>query len=88
MKSSGNSEHCRFGFIIGKKVSKKAVDRNRVRRWLKEFCRNNKNLFPAGTDFVFRGLPGSGTASFDEINYEAHALTSGITAAKAVDRDD
>jgi ribonuclease P protein component len=34
--SSGQSEVSRFCFIVSKKVSKKAVERNRVVRWARE----------------------------------------------------
>ncbi|WP_265822915.1 ribonuclease P protein component [Geovibrio ferrireducens] len=81
-------EQSRFGFITGKKVSKKAVDRNRLRRYFKEFCRKNKGLFPAKKDFVFRALPGAGKASHDEIDNEAHRLMAKIASEISADRTD
>ncbi|GAB1535844.1 hypothetical protein ADMFC3_14750 [Geovibrio sp. ADMFC3] len=81
-------EESRFGFITGKKVSKRAVDRNRLRRYFKEFCRRNKALFPAGTDFVFRAMPGAGKASYDEIYNEAHRLMEKIASEIPADRTD
>lgn len=41
-----------FGTIISKKISKKAVDRNQIRRRLMEAVRLNMNIFPQG----FRGI--------------------------------
>lgn len=79
-------EQSRFGFITGKKVSKKAVDRNRLRRYFKEFCRNNKQLFSANTDFVFRALPLAGKASHNEINDEANGLMEKIASEILADR--
>ena len=31
----------RFGFIISKKISKRAVDRNKIKRWLSEAVKKN-----------------------------------------------
>ena len=45
-------ENKKFGAIISKKISKKAVDRNQVRRRLMEAVRLNINIFPEG----FRGI--------------------------------
>ena len=43
----------KFGFIVSKKISKKAVDRNRIRRILSEIVRNNMERFGKGTRVVF-----------------------------------
>lgn len=42
----------KFGAIISKKISKKAVDRNQIRRRLMEAVRLNMSIFPEG----FRGI--------------------------------
>lgn len=42
----------KFGAIISKKISKKAVDRNQIRRRLMEAVRLNMEIFPEG----FRGI--------------------------------
>lgn len=36
----------RFGTIISKRISKKAVERNKIRRRLMEAVRKNKEIFP------------------------------------------
>jgi ribonuclease P protein component len=43
----------KFGFIVSKKISKRAVDRNRIRRVLSEIIRNNLEKFEKGTRVVF-----------------------------------
>lgn len=42
----------KFGTIVSKKISKKAVERNQIRRRLMEAVRKNKEKFPEG----FRGI--------------------------------
>lgn len=44
----------RFGFIVGKKISKKAVERNRIKRLLRESVRLNEQTgnLAAGFDTV------------------------------------
>jgi ribonuclease P protein component len=48
----GDSKERKFGAIISKKISKKAVDRNQIRRRLMEAVRLNRDMFPEG----FRGI--------------------------------
>ncbi len=42
----------RCGFTVSKKVGK-AVERNKVRRRMKEIVRNHLDLFTTGTDYIF-----------------------------------
>ena len=48
-----NDDLKKFGFIISKKISKKAVDRNKIRRVLSEVVRKNLDKFKNGTRVVF-----------------------------------
>lgn len=48
-----NDDLKKFGFIVSKKISKKAVDRNRIRRVLSEIIRKNLDRFENGTRLVF-----------------------------------
>ena len=43
----------KFGFIVSKKISKRAVDRNKIRRILSEVVRKNLEKFENGTRIVF-----------------------------------
>lgn len=47
----------RIGIITPKKIGK-AVERNRVRRIVREFFRTNRCLFSNGSDYLFIALPG------------------------------
>lgn len=42
----------RFGFVVSGNVSKKAVERNKLKRRLREIVRKNLNYFRKGYDFV------------------------------------
>lgn len=43
----------KFGFIISKKISKRAVDRNKIKRYLSEGVRRNLENIKGGTRGVF-----------------------------------
>ena len=43
----------KFGFIISKKISKRAVDRNRIKRLLAEVVRKNLDKFEKGMRGIF-----------------------------------
>ncbi len=53
-----NKEESRFGFIVSKKISTRAVDRNKIKRVLREIVRKNLDLVKKGTDFVIIPKPG------------------------------
>lgn len=47
-----NSEINRIGIIVSKKVSKKSVVRNKIRRRIKESYRLNQDFFKRGYDII------------------------------------
>lgn len=47
----------RFGFIVSLKVSKKAVERNRLKRQVREIIREQKDSLKVGFDCVFIFFP-------------------------------
>jgi ribonuclease P protein component len=48
-----NDDQKKFGFIVSKKISKKAVDRNRIRRILSQIVQKNLDKFENGTRLIF-----------------------------------
>lgn len=48
-----NPGDLRFGFIVSKKIDKRAVVRNRIARLLREMVANKLSGFPIGFDVVF-----------------------------------
>jgi ribonuclease P protein component len=63
----------RFAFIVSKKVSLKAVVRNKIRRRLSESVKEFKNKLD-GLDLVFIALPKITSKNFSEINEEVKLL--------------
>ena len=45
-------DHARVGYIVSKKVSSKAVIRNRIKRLIREYFRQNKSYF-GSKDVIF-----------------------------------
>ena len=57
----------RFGFIVSKKISKKAVVRNKIKRRLRELVRINLKRIKSGIDGVLVALPGIEKKEFYEL---------------------
>ncbi len=49
---SGQTTRRRFGCAVRRKAVPLAVDRNRLKRWLRESFRRNPSLVPPGFDWV------------------------------------
>ena len=60
-------EETRFAFIISKKFSKKAVNRNRIRRQVSEAIKDNFKTIKSGTDAVILSIPGAQERSTEEV---------------------
>jgi len=56
----------RFAVLVSKKVSKKAVDRNKIKRILRESVKQKIKLFPAGSDAVLYVHPKFSGLSFND----------------------
>lgn len=57
----------RFAFIVSKKFSKKAVDRNKIKRKLREAVYSNLKKNQNGTDIIVIANPGLEVKNFKEI---------------------
>ena len=64
----------RIGIIIGKKVSKLAVIRNRLRRQTREIVRSELELFPPGHDIAFIFRPGAEKKDFLQLKAELDTI--------------
>jgi len=49
---NNNKNYYRFGISVGKKISNKAVIRNKLKRQLKNIIDKNKNLYKNDKDYI------------------------------------
>lgn len=64
--AKNNLEATRFGFVVGQKVSRKAVVRNKVKRRLREIARINLGNIKKGLDIVVVAGKGAELGSPEE----------------------
>lgn len=57
----------RYGVIVGVKVSKKAVERNKIKRRLREILKKYQEKLQLGYDLAVIVLPKSKQASYEEL---------------------
>jgi len=57
----------RFGFVVSKKISKKAIIRNRIKRRMSEAIKGEAQKIKTGTDLVLIASPGIDKKDFSEI---------------------
>ena len=62
-----NSEEKKFGFIISKKISKKATVRNKIKRRLHEIIREKLGKIEKGINVVLIALPSIERESFENL---------------------
>ncbi len=58
----------KLGVIVSKKVSKSAVKRNKIKRWVREVYRTNKFRLPEDVRIILIAFSQAGKSSFDEIS--------------------
>ena len=64
---NNNLKISRFAFVISQKVSKKATERNKIKRRMSSFLEENFQKIKIGFDFVFIVLLSAKDKSFDQI---------------------
>lgn len=85
-------ESCMFGFIAPKKLFRRAVDRNRTKRWLREAFRLNQQLLPPaiqnntiGFHAVFIAI--SNNLSYSEIESQMISLLQSLANSDRLTAD-
>ena len=66
LKNNSN-KYYRFGISVGKKISNKAVVRNKLKRRLKTIIDNNKNFYQNNQDYIIIMKRSCLEASFEEL---------------------
>lgn len=74
-KSNG-LENARLGISVGKKKMKRAVDRNRFKRLVREAFRLNPSKIPQGFDYIVIPNRGDSPFSLQSISAELTELAS------------
>jgi len=74
----------RFAFVVSKKVSPKAVVRNKIRRRLSESIKEFNNQSEGGVDIIFVALPKIKDKNFSEIKEETNNLLSKIISKNKI----
>lgn len=71
IKTSKNDlDHSRYGFVVSKKVDKRAVVRNRIKRLLRLAVEKRLDKFPPGFDILFSAKEEIGKKELLEIEKE------------------
>ena len=83
LMSKENDDQKKFAFVVSKKISKKAVERNRIRRLLSEVVRNNLDKFEDGIRLVFLTKQAVLGKSLKEIERELLKFIEGQTRGSA-----
>lgn len=78
-----NLKVSRFGFIVSKKISKKAVLRNKIKRRLRESVRPKLNQIRQGIDVAVIACPEIGEKNFREIEEITSKLLEKIGILKS-----
>ncbi len=79
-----NKRHFRrLGISISKKTGN-AVQRNYVKRRLREYFRLNKNLFPCNSDIIITAKPGAADKNYNEIKLEFDRLLPKIPCSEPI----
>jgi ribonuclease P protein component len=67
-RDGADSASARVGFTVSKRIAAKAVERNRIRRRLKEVARLAEAGFRPGHDYVLVARRSALTADFSELS--------------------
>ena len=73
-----SEKYYRFGLSVGKKISKKAVDRNKLKRRLKSIIDNNKNYYQNSKDYIIIMKGSCLEATYQELETSFQKLISNI----------
>jgi ribonuclease P protein component len=71
---ANDTEILRFGFVVSLKVSKKAVERNKIRRRLQDLAMAELKMGKKGADIVITAKAAVKEKNFKEISAEFKAL--------------
>jgi ribonuclease P protein component len=65
--------HRRLGITVGKRIGS-AVQRNRLKRLIREFFRQNRKVLPGSSDLVITAKEGAAGLNFWQVSEELKGL--------------
>ena len=81
-KNKNNLNQSRFGFIVGRRVSKKATIRNKIRRRLSSLVQEKLAKIKNGFDIILIAQPGLENKNFAQIERIIDRLFQGAKVIK------
>lgn len=78
--------YCRFGILVSNKVSKEAVERNRIKRKIREIIQPKLLLFKQGYDCVIITLPQILNKKYQEIEESINKHFKKLRLYKKIDK--
>jgi len=79
-----NFANSRFGFVVGKNVSKKANVRNKIKRRMRESLRKKIKEIRGGVDGVFIARPGLEKKDYQELDAAINKIINKMNLFKKV----
>lgn len=73
-KTKNNLDQPRIAFVVSQKISKKANDRNRIKRQLREIIKENLLKIKSGHDLIFFAKKGIDNKEYSEIKQTVEKL--------------
>lgn len=74
-----DKKNSRIGFVVSKKVSPNATERNTIKRRMREIIHNDKAIFNKGYDVVCIAKKQINTLSFQKIKEEMRAALERVS---------
>lgn len=71
---ANGTDKTKVGFVVSKKVSKLAVERNKTKRRMREYVRLRKKEIKDGLSIIFIALPQAKSMDYEDIKKDLESL--------------
>ena len=73
-RTAGSAATSRIGITVTRKVDKRATRRNRIKRWIRDVFRKERERFTEPADLVVIALEGAAELDFKQISWELRGV--------------